>query len=49
MNFDLNALIHDKNCFNRETMTARMEQLKFNNLARMELFLWDLEIQIRLR
>jgi hypothetical protein len=49
MNFYLNALIHDKNCFDRETMMARMQQLKFNNLARMELFLWDLEMFLQIQ
>ncbi|MFA4917473.1 MAG: nucleotidyl transferase AbiEii/AbiGii toxin family protein [Syntrophales bacterium] len=49
MNFDLNALIHDINCFDRETITARQERLKFNSLARMELFLWDLEIFLQIQ
>ena len=49
MNFDDNVLIHDRKCFNRDTLTVRLEQLKFNSLARMELFLWDLEIFLQIQ
>jgi hypothetical protein len=49
MNFDDNILIHDRKCFDRETLTGRLEQLKLNNLARMELFLWDLEIFLQIQ
>ena len=49
MNFDDNALIHDRKCFYRDTLIERLEQLKFNNLARMELFLWDLEIFLQIQ
>lgn len=30
MNFDNNALIHDRKCFERDTLMERLEQLKFN-------------------
>ena len=49
MNFDDNALIHDRMCFDRGTLTERLEKLKFNNVARMELFLWDLEIFLQIQ
>jgi len=49
MNFDDNALIHDRKCFDRDTLTERLEQLKVNSLARMELFLWDLEIFLQIQ
>lgn len=49
MNFDGNAWIHDRKCFDRDTLTERLEQLKFNSLARMELFLWDLEIFLQIQ
>jgi len=49
MNFDYNALIHGRRCFERDTLMRRQEQLKFNSLARMELFLWDLEIFLQIQ
>jgi hypothetical protein len=39
MVFNEAALIHDKESFTREVLTARLNELGFNNLARMELFL----------
>ena len=49
MNFNDNALIHDRKCFDRDTLAERLEKLKFNSLARMELFLWDLEIFMQIQ
>jgi len=49
MNFNENALIHRKESFERATLVARLEELKFNNLARMELFLWDLEMFLQIQ
>ena len=49
MNFNDNALIHDRKCFDRDTLAERLEKLKFNSLARMELFLWDLEIFLQIQ
>jgi len=49
MNFDDNVLIHDRKCFERNTLTERLEQLKFNSLGRMELFVWDLEIFLQIQ
>ena len=42
-------LIHDPNCFRRETLEARMKAVGVKNIARMELFLWDLEIFLQLQ
>jgi integrase len=39
MNFDDTALIHDRKCFDRDTLAERLGKIKFNSLARMELFL----------
>jgi hypothetical protein len=44
MMFNEIALIHKRDCFTREILEKRLHELGFNNLARMELFLWDLEI-----
>ncbi len=49
MSFDETVLIHDRTCFIRETMQERLEKLRFNNLARLELFLWDLEIFLQIQ
>ncbi|MBA7565716.1 hypothetical protein ES708_07401 [subsurface metagenome] len=49
MNFNENALIHRKESFERATLAARLEELKFNNPARMELFLWDLEMFLQIQ
>ncbi len=49
MNFKESVLIHNKTSFERETLVARLEKLNFNNLARMELFLWDLEIFLQIQ
>jgi hypothetical protein len=49
MNFDDTALIHDRKCFDRDTLAERLEKFKFNSLARMELFLWDLEIFLQIQ
>ena len=49
MSFDYNALIHDRKCFERDTLIERLEQLNFNSLARMELCLWDLEIFMQIQ
>jgi translocation and assembly module TamA len=49
MVFNEAALIHDKECFTRETLTARLSELGFNNLAKMELFLWDLEMFLQIQ
>jgi hypothetical protein len=49
MNFDRKALIHDRKCFDRRTLEERLKQLEFNSLARMELFLWDLEIFLQIQ
>jgi hypothetical protein len=49
MVYNENALIHDRGCFTRETLTKRLDELGFNNLARMELFLWDLEIFLQIQ
>ena len=43
------SLIHEESCFFRETLEERMHQYGPRNLARMELFLWDLEIFLQLQ
>ncbi len=49
MNFNENVLIHREESFERATLIERLEELKFNNLARMELFLWDLEMFLQIQ
>jgi len=40
-------LIHNEKCFERQELISRLQKFGFNNLARMELFLWDLEIYLQ--
>ena len=49
MTRDYPNYIHDLNCFKRETLEARMKVVGVKNIARMELFLWDLEIFLQLQ
>ena len=49
MHFNESALIHRKESFERTTLVERLEELNFNNLARMELFLWDLEMFLQIQ
>lgn len=49
MTTEYSNLIHDSNCFKRETLEARMKKVGIKNIARMELFLWDLEIFLQLQ
>jgi len=44
MKFQKEALIHSQNCFDRSTILERKKKLGLTNEARIELFLWDLEI-----
>ena len=41
---DYKKLFHKEEAFQRETFQKRMEEFGFKNMARMELFLWDLEL-----
>jgi len=41
-------LIHNPQCFDRNTLLKRQESFQFN-LSRMELFLWDLEIFLQIQ
>ncbi|MBL7170847.1 MAG: nucleotidyl transferase AbiEii/AbiGii toxin family protein [Candidatus Omnitrophica bacterium] len=41
------TLIHNEKCFEKQELMSRRQKLGFNNLARMELFLWDLEIYLQ--
>lgn len=43
------VLFHDKKAFERETYEERMKAFGFKNIARMELFLWDLELFLQLQ
>lgn len=49
MSFNEKALIHSRDNFTRETLNKRREKLGLTNLARMELFLWDLEIYLHIQ
>lgn len=42
-------LFHEKKDFEREIFAARMDELGFKNMARMELFLWDLELFLQIQ
>lgn len=49
MDIKKRPLIHNFQCFDRDTLLQRQESFKFKNLARMELFLWDLEIFLQIQ
>ena len=49
MKGDLPNLIHNPSCFLRETLEKRMQSVGVKNIARMELFFWDLEIFLQLQ
>ena len=44
MRFRKEALVHPQYCFDRSTILGRKRKLGLTNEARIELFLWDLEI-----
>ena len=46
---DYTKLFHDKIAFERECLQQRMELYGFKNMARMELFLWDLELFLQIQ
>ncbi len=46
---DYSKLFHTKEDFARETFLKRMEAFGFKNIARMELFLWDLELFLQIQ
>lgn len=46
---DYQNLFHERKDFERETFAKRMEKLGFKNMARMELFLWDLELFLQIQ
>ncbi len=46
---DCTKLFHDKTAFTRECLQQRMELYGFKNMARMELFLWDLELFLQIQ
>ena len=46
---DYTKLFHDKTAFERECLQQRMELYGFKNMARMELFLWDLELFLQIQ
>ena len=46
---DYTKLFHEEKDFSRETFAARMEEFGFKNMARMELFLWDLELFLQIQ
>ena len=46
---DYKKLFHKEEEFQRETFQKRMEEFGFKNMARMELFLWDLELFLHIQ
>jgi predicted nucleotidyltransferase component of viral defense system len=42
-------LFHDEKDFARDTFAERMREYGFKNIARMELFLWDLELFLQIQ
>ena len=46
---DYEKLFHKESAFQRETFQQRMEEFGFKNMARMELFLWDLELFLHIQ
>lgn len=46
---DYKKLFHKEEAFQRETFQKRMEEFGFKNVARMELFLWDLELFLHIQ
>ena len=46
---DYKKLFHKEKAFQRETFQRRMEEFGFKNMARMELFLWDLELFLHIQ
>ena len=46
---DYKTLFHKEEAFQRETFQKRMEEFGFKNMARMELFLWDLELFLHIQ
>lgn len=46
---DYKKLFHKEEAFQRETFQKRIEEFGFKNMARMELFLWDLELFLHIQ
>ena len=46
---DYKKLFHKEEAFQRETFQKRMEEFGFKNMARMELFLWGLELFLHIQ
>lgn len=46
---DYKKLFHKEEAFQKETFQKRMEEFGFKNMARMELFLWDLELFLHIQ
>lgn len=46
---DYRKLFHKEYAFQRETFQQRMDEFGFKNMARMELFLWDLELFLHIQ
>ncbi len=46
---DYSKLFHDQKAFERETLDERMRLFGFKNMARLELFLWDLELYLQIQ
>lgn len=46
---DDKKLFHEESSFQKETFQQRMDEFGFKNMARMELFLWDLELFLHIQ
>ena len=46
---DYRKCIHEETAFQRDTLELRMKDYGFRNMARMELFLWDLELFLQIQ
>lgn len=46
---DYKKLFHEESSFQKETFQQRMDEFGFKNMARMELFLWDLELFLHIQ
>ena len=49
MKYNEKSLVHGKKSFERETLLSLQQKRGFNNLGRMELFLWDLELYLQIQ
>lgn len=41
---NIKGLFHDRKAFSKDALEKRVAEYGFKNIARLELFLWDLEL-----